>query len=193
MIKRRLKESDEQQNEESLYNSVDIDNRVIYLYDSVDEKAGLMIAKAMDKFRGEEPGKDVLIKINSTGGMIDVLIGIIAEIKEKTNEFKVHADITGLAYSAAAYISLFCDSVTMFKHSTYMFHYPIWSECNSDLMDHERSCIQLKKQWEPFIVDGLKNTKVSYTMYKKWLEEDKEKYFNAQECLDYGFIDEIYG
>ena len=81
---------------------VDESNNAIYIYGEIDINISLIVTNAIHKFWNNN--KDITININSPGGSFDATLSIITAIRNTEN--KVITNITGVAFSAAAYIAL---------------------------------------------------------------------------------------
>lgn len=133
--------------------------------------------------------ENINLHINSPGGSVFAAVAIANTLKN--HKAKVTAYIDGLAASAATIITSACDVVKMPKNALFMIHNPLtWAYGNKQ---------ELEKTG--ILLDKIKNSILETYLAKakdKTKEElsalmDEEKWFNAEEAKEYGFIDEIVG
>ena len=134
-------------------------------------------------------GKDLKLRINSPGGDVFAAQAIYNQLKSYTGN--ITACIDGLAASAATIITCAADKVVMPSNGIFMIHNPMCIVMG--YMDVPK----LKKMTDRLTV--VKQTIVNVYMKKcKNVSESKlnklmdaETWMNADEALDYGFVDEV--
>ena len=130
---------------------------------------------------------DVLnVYINSPGG--DVFAGQAIYSMLKRHKAKINVYIDGLAASIASLIAMAGDKVIMPANAMMMIHNPwTWGMGNSN--DFRKLADDLDKIRDSMIVAYEKK---SALMINEIIEiMDAETWLSAQDCLDYGFADEI--
>lgn len=134
-------------------------------------------------------GKDLKLRINSPGGDVFAAQAIYNQLKSYTGN--ITACIDGMAASAATIITCAADKVVMPSNGIFMIHNPMCIVI--DYMDVPK----LKKMTDR--LTAVKQTIVNVYMKKcKNVTEaklnklmDAETWMNADEALDYGFVDEV--
>ena len=147
-----------------------------------------------DKTIKEEIGnlgdvENINLHINSPGGSVFAAVAIANTLKN--HKAKVTAFIDGLAASAATIITSACDIVKMPKNALFMIHNPLtWAYGNKQEL--EKTGILLDKVKDSILETYLAKAK-GKTKEELSALMDEEKWFNAEEAKEYGFIDEIVG
>lgn len=134
-------------------------------------------------------GKDLKLRINSPGGDVFAAQAIYNQLKSYTGN--ITACIDGMAASAATIITCAADKVVMPSNGIFMIHNPM---C---IVMGYMNVPKLKKMTDMLTV--VKQTIVNVYMKKcKNVSESKlnklmdaETWMNADEALDYGFVDEV--
>lgn len=145
-----------------------------------------------DKTIKEEIGnlgdvENINVHINSPGGSVFAAVAIANTLKN--HKAKVTAFIDGLAASAATIITSACDVVKMPKNAMFMIHNPLtWAYGNKQEL--EKTGILLDKVKDSILETYLAKAK-GKTKEELSALMDEEKWFNAEEAKEYGFIDEI--
>lgn len=126
------------------------------------------------------------VYINSTGG--DVFAGQTIYSILKRHKAKVNVYIDGLAASIASLIAMAGDKVIMPVNAMMMIHNPwTWAEGNAN--DFRKLADDLDKIRESMVVAYENKSALTTDEIKEIM--DNETWLTAQECLDYGFADEI--
>lgn len=127
------------------------------------------------------------VYINSPGG--DVFAGQAIHSMLKRHKAKVNVYVDGLAASIASVIAMAGDKVIMPKNSMMMVHNP-WSIVAGNSADFRKMADDLDKIGKSIKEAYLsKATELDVEMLKELM--DDETWLTAQDCLDYGFADEI--
>ena len=133
--------------------------------------------------------ENINLHINSPGGSVFAAVAIANTLKN--HKAKVTAYIDGLAASAATIITSACDLVKMPKNALFMIHNPLtWAYGNKQEL--EKTGILLDKVKDSILETYLAKAK-DKTKEELSALMDEEKWFNAEEAKEYGFIDEIVG
>lgn len=129
---------------------------------------------------------EINVYINSNGGDANVAIAISNALKR--HKAKVVINIDGIAASAATLITCAGDIVKMPKNAFFMVHNP-WVVAAGDSEEMRRQADVLEKYKNAIIETYLQKVNIN----KEKLSElmDNESWLNAEEALEYGFIDEI--
>ena len=133
--------------------------------------------------------ENINLHINSPGGSVFAAVAIANTLKN--HKAKVTAYIDGLAASAATIITSACDVVKMPKNALFMIHNPLtWAYGNKQEL--EKTGILLDKVKDSILETYLAKAK-DKTKEELSALMDEEKWFNAEEAKEYGFIDKIVG
>ena len=180
-------------NKKPIFNYIqDIDESgiaTLYIYDTIGayfdpetEKVkctinGKDFAKEMEYL--QDKAKLICIRINSGGGNVLDGYGIIDSIL--SSKVPVHTYNVGIAASIASLIFLAGHRRIMNDYSTLMIHNPSMAENeNSKLLN------VIKKQLVTFLANNC-----IYSQQELSDLMDEETYFDAEECIESGLVDEI--
>lgn len=138
----------------------------------------------------------VTLKISSLGGSVDHAISIFDQLVEHGN---VTAELSAFVASAATLISLGAKTVRMNENAFYLIHKPMnwvdeWNYMNED--DIETLIEKLEKQKRELAKMTLQLAKMYMRKTGKSLNEiielmKEDTWLNAEEALEWGFVDEI--
>lgn len=139
----------------------------------------------------------VTVRVNSLGGRLDDGLDIAAQFEAHGN---VTCELFSLNASAATVLTLGAKKVRMHSSAFYLIHKPMvwidtWGNMNED--DIDKTIADLQKQ---------KNNTASFTLVLAKMYAIKssksvtdilnlmkeEKWLNAQEAKDWGFVDEVF-
>ena len=148
-----------------------------------------------NELTGQEKN-EVKVKISSLGGNIDDAISIYDQIIEHGN---VQVELSAFVASAATLISLGAKKIKMNENSFYLIHKAMnwvdeWGRMNED--DLEEIINKLEHQKQQLAKVTLTLAKMYVKKTGKSLEDitglmKKQIWLNAEEALQWGFIDEI--
>ena len=152
--------------------------------------AGVTAKKFAEELDGFGDIKRLHIHINSLGGdafAAQAIHSIIKDHKSKKTSY-----IDGVAASAATIIACGANEVVARLNSTYMIHHP-WGFCMGDAAEMEKSARDLRAITKPIVNvykdqvrDKIDEEKIRSLM-------DDETWMDAEEALEYGFVDRIKG
>lgn len=145
---------------------------------------------------GALKNKDVTVRINSLGGLLDHGLDIRQQF---IDHGKVTAYLFGYVASAATVASLGASKICISRYAFYLVHkvsnwVDAWGQMNADQID---ALIEQLKQ------NKLENDKMDLVLAQMYANKCKKKvndildilkkgeWLTAQEALDYGFVDEI--
>jgi ATP-dependent Clp protease protease subunit len=134
--------------------------------------------------------KRLHLHINSLGGDAFAAQAIYSVLKDHKSDKRSYID--GVAASAATLIACGADEVVARANSTYMVHHP-WGVCMGDADEMEKSARDLRAITKPIVAvyraqvrDKIDEDKIRQLM-------DDETWMDAEEALEYGFVDRIKG
>lgn len=158
----------------------------IYLYDVIDNWFGI----DSETFGKELDALDVDVihlRINSPGG--DVFDARAMYTALKRHSARVISHIDGLSASASTYVALAADEVRMTDGAMFMIHKG-WTMALGNA-DELRSTSELLDKVDASIAkDYAKKTGLEAAQLIAWMSE--EKWMDAQEAKELGFIDSIF-
>lgn len=134
-----------------------------------------------------EDGSDVILEVNSNGGLVTVGSDIYTLLKN----YKGHitAEITGMAASAASVAIMGADKVVISPTAQIMIHKALlnWVSGNSDDLESAANALKASDQG---IVNAY-SAKTGLTEDEIFDMMKKETYMSAQRAVELGFADEI--
>lgn len=167
-----------------------LEARRIFISDAIDNDSARDVIKKLWYLELKEPGKPILIVINSPGGSVDSGFAIWDQIKMISSP--VTTLVTGLAASFGSVLSLCAAPGRRFatKNARIMIHQPMTGGVirgqATDLEIHAREILKTR--------DALIDLYALATgKDKKTIERaiDRDTWMSAQEALDYGLLDGI--
>lgn len=158
-----------------LYGSIGSDE----WWDDISDKA---FKKEIDNLNVET----INLYINSPGGSVVSAIAIANSLKNHSANVIAHID--GIAASAATIITSACDKVKMPRNALFMIHNPLTVSVG-EKKDHEKTIEILDKMKNSIIETYLAKVNIERDFLSELM--DKETWLDADEALEYGFIDEI--
>lgn len=167
----------------------------IYFYNAITKKAILDLFVEIEKMNNRLSQESQLynfvpfieLHIHSGGG--DLYSGISAYDILKKNKIPIHTIIEGEACSAATLIALSGKKRYITENSMILVHQlRTWfSGKHNDLEDELKTSEKLMKSLKNIY---KKHTHLTDARLNKIIE--REEYLSSQECLQMGFVDEIY-
>lgn len=161
-------------------------NRVILLFDEINNVTSDILVSKIKTMNFLDPKKEITIEINSPGGDVSCGFSIINAIE--SSKAPIHTIITGQACSMGAMISIVGDKRSMYYNAYWMNH-PL-SEGQMDYLqfikDRTKFLIHLDSMTENLLKTYTKLTKrdlVKISTGELWLA--------AKECLEKGVVDKI--
>lgn len=136
--------------------------------------------------------KDILIKINSPGGVITDGLAIYDKINSVRSVCRVHTAVTGMAASMGAALLCMGDIGLRyaFEHSTIMIHQPLSGYYHGAKINDLRKSIQHTQKIEKQMTELLAGrSKISVDEMRA--QCDRDNYMSAEEALKIGLIDKI--
>jgi len=165
-------------------------NNKIFIVGEINNYMSLEISKSMQNIEEHcfKTNKNIEVYINSPGGFLDSCISIISTLKN--SEFEMTTDITGVAYSAGAFIALAGDYRKISKFGSIMLHTPSFI-IGEKLEDSENYIQHTREHFDRFIKHLIKDTKLSFNTFKQRCN-NKDWYLSPLEAKKIGIINDIY-
>lgn len=126
------------------------------------------------------------LHINCVGGDVFDGMAIYNILKKRTSETTVY--IEGIAASMGSVIALAADNVIMAENSLFMIH-NAWGGAMGEASEMRKTANLLEKISNEIADIYVKKTNLSYDKVKEMMDE--ETWLNADEALNYGFVDSI--
>lgn len=172
---------------DSIYNRL-LKERIIWLGSEVrDENANAICAQMM-LLAAEDPNKDIWLYINSPGGSITAGMAIY-----DTMQF-IQPDVATVAMGMAASMGQFLLSSGAkgkryaTPHTRVLMHQPSggFGGTATDVRINAELIMHMKK-----VLSELTAEQTGQPLEKILKDNDRDKWFTAQEALEYGFIDHV--
>lgn len=141
-----------------------------------------------------ETAKEPVIEfyINSHGGYAAELLSLISLIHmAKSVGIKIVTYNLGIAYSCGSLLAVMGDYKYMSRYADNLPHLGQAFICPTTVEQLERGARHVADWFSTIIDIYAQNTKISKKELTKILKDD-ECHLNAEECLKYGFCDEIF-
>jgi ATP-dependent Clp protease protease subunit len=164
--------------------------RRVFFSSPVDDQSALDTIRKLWFLEAQEPGKPILLVINSPGGSVDSGFAVWDQIKMMKSP--VTTLVTGLAASMGSILSLVAGKGKRFAtpHSRIMIHQPsIHGIIRGQATDLEIQAKEILKTRNLIINVYVEATGRKFEDLEKAL--DRDTWMNAQEAKDYGLIDKI--
>ncbi len=170
--------------------NVILESRRIFFGDQVDNRTASDAIRKLWYLELTDPGKPILMIINSPGGSVDAGFAVWDQVKMITSP--VYTLVTGLAASMGSVLSLCAAPGKRFatEHARIMIHQPSISGPvtgqATDLEIHAKEIIKTKDQLVSLYMEhtGLKKEEIEKAL-------DRDKWMTADEALKFGLLDKI--
>ncbi|MCB1213392.1 MAG: ATP-dependent Clp protease proteolytic subunit [Chlamydiia bacterium] len=165
-------------------------SRRIFLSDGVDSETANAIIEKLWYLDIEEPGKQILLIINSPGGTVDSGFAIWDQVQMISSP--VATLVTGLAASFGSVLSLCAPKGKRYatKNARIMAHQPLLRAVirgqATDLEIQAREMLKMRKALVDLYAEA---TGKSQEVIESIITRDS--WFSAQEALEFGLIDQI--
>ena len=163
-------------------------DRIIFLGTQVDDYTANVIQAQLLYLDSADPGKDILIYLNTPGGSVYAGLGIYDTMQYISSD--VSTICTGMAASMGAVLLVAGATGKRFalQHSRVMIHQPMGGAQGqaSDIEITAREIQKLKKELYTIIAD---HSGRPYEQIEK--DSDRDYWMTAAEAKEYGMIDEV--
>lgn len=164
-------------------------NRIIFLGSEVRDENANAICAQMLLLNAEDPHKDIYLYINSPGGSVDSGMAIFDTMQWISNDVATVA--MGLAASMGQFLLSAGTPGKRFAlpHSRIMMHQPSGGlgGTASDIRIQAEQSLHIKRTMAELIA---KHT--GQTLAQIEADSDRDRWFTAEQALEYGFIDHVY-
>ena len=173
---------------DSVYQSL-LANRIIFLGSEVRDENANAICAQMLLLNAEDPHKDIYLYINSPGGSVDSGMAIFDTMQWISN------DVATVAMGLAASMGQFLLSAGTpgkryaLPHSRIMMHQPSGGlgGTASDIRIQAEQSLHIKKTMAKLIAEHT-----GQSLEQIEADSDRDRWFTAEQALEYGFIDHVY-
>ncbi|MGI5950319.1 MAG: ClpP family protease [Brooklawnia sp.] len=173
---------------DNVYQSL-LANRIVFLGSEVRDDVANAICAQMLLLNAEDPVKDIYLYINSPGGSVDSGMAIYDTMQWISN------DVATVAMGLAASMGQFLLSAGSpgkryaLPHARILMHQPSGGigGTASDIKIQAEQSLHLKRQMAGLIA---KHTGQPLEQIER--DSDRDRWFTAQEALEYGFIDHVF-
>ncbi len=175
---------------EDKINGAMLDSRRLFLSDAIDNESANSIIKKIWYLEFTQPGKPILLVINSPGGSIDSGFAIWDQLKMITSP--VTTLVTGLAASMGSILSLCAEPKRRFAtpNSRIMIHQPmIGGVIKGQATDLEIQAKEILKTRQALVELYVKATGRSVESIERAI--DRDTWMSAEEALAFGLLDGI--
>ena len=164
-------------------------DRIIWLGSEVRDENANAICAQMLLLNAEDPHKDIYLYINSPGGSVDSGMAIFDTMQWISNDVATVA--MGLAASMGQFLLSAGTPGKRFAlpHSRIMMHQPSGGlgGTASDIRIQAEQSLHIKKT-----MAGLIAKHTGQTVEQIEADSDRDRWFTAEQALEYGFIDHVY-
>lgn len=177
-----------------ILNRLDESTAEMLIYDMIGEswfEEGLTAKRVANDLKELGNVKLLNVHINSQGGSVFHGVAIYNALRRFSNDTrKVHTYIDGAAFSIASVIAMAGDRVFMADNALLMIHDP-WALANGNANELRRLADLLDKSKAQIIRAYTRKTSESSESIAAMMSD--ETYLDADEALNYGFVDEVLG
>lgn len=173
---------------DNVYSSL-LANRIIFLGSEVRDENANAICAQMLLLNAEDPHKDIYLYINSPGGSVDSGMAIFDTMQWISN------DVATVAMGLAASMGQFLLSAGQpgkryaLPHSRIMMHQPSGGlgGTASDIRIQAEQSLHIKRTMAELIAQHT-----GQSVEQIEIDSDRDRWFTAEQALEYGFIDHVY-
>ncbi|MCE2983535.1 MAG: ATP-dependent Clp protease proteolytic subunit [Parachlamydia sp.] len=167
-----------------------LEKRRLFICDGVDGNLASDIIKKLWYLEISEPGKPILLVINSPGGAVDSGFAIWDQVKMISSP--VTTLVTGLAASMGSILSLCAAPKRRFAtpHSRIMIHQPLLSGViKGQATDLDIQAREMLKTRDGLIDIYVEATGKDFATIEKAI--DRDTWMTAKEAMDFGLLDGV--
>ena len=144
-------------------------------------------AKSMTDQFPEDINEDIILEVNSNGGLVTVGSEIYTALKNYDGHVTV--EVTGMAASAASVAIMGADTVKMSPTAQIMIHKALLTRASGNSDDLEKAVNALKSSDQSIINAYVSKTGLSEDEIFEMMKN--ETFMSANEAIEKGFADEL--
>ena len=162
--------------------------RIIFLGEEIDDEMANSIVAQLLLLDAENPEKDIMMYINSPGGVITAGMAIYDTMKH------VRADVCTICLGEAASMGAFLLSGgtkgkrMALPSARIMIHQPLGGAQGqaTDIEIEAKEILRMKKELNTLLAEHT-----GQTIEKIYADTERDNYMSAQEAVEYGLIDKV--
>lgn len=162
--------------------------RIIFLGEEIDDEMANSIVAQLLLLDAENPEKDIMMYINSPGGVITAGMAIYDTMKH------VRADVCTICLGEAASMGAFLLSAgtkgkrMALPSARIMIHQPLGGAQGqaTDIEIEAKEILRMKKELNTLLAEHT-----GQTIEKIYEDTERDNYMSSQEALEYGLIDKV--
>jgi ATP-dependent Clp protease protease subunit len=162
--------------------------RIVFLGSQVEDSVANLLCAQILLLAAEDPDRDIFLYINSPGGSVTAGMAIYDTMQYVQN------DVATVAMGLAASMGQFLLSAGAkgkryaLPHARIMMHQPSGGigGTASDIKIQAEQMLHIKKQMAELIAE-----QTGQTLEQVERDSDRDRWFTADEALEYGFIDSV--
>lgn len=162
--------------------------RIIFLGDEIDDELANSIVAQLLLLDSENPEKDIMMYINSPGGVITAGLAIYDTMKH------IRSDVATICLGEAASMGAFLLSAgtkgkrMALPSARIMIHQPLGGAQGqaADIEIEAKEILRMKKE-----LNTLLSEHTGQTLEKIYADTERDNYMSAAEAVEYGLIDKV--
>ncbi len=162
--------------------------RIIFLGEEIDDELANSIVAQLLVLDAENPEKDIMMYINSPGGVITAGMAIYDTMKH------IRADVCTICLGEAASMGAFLLSGgtkgkrMALPSARIMIHQPLGGAQGqaTDIEIEAKEILRMKKELNTLLAEHT-----GQTIEKIYADTERDNYMSAQEAVEYGLIDKV--
>ena len=162
--------------------------RIIFLGEEIDDELANSIVAQLLVLDSENPEKDIMMYINSPGGVITAGLAIYDTMKH------IRADVATICLGEAASMGAFLLSAgtkgkrMALPSARIMIHQPLGGAQGqaTDIELEAKEILRMKKE-----LNTLLSEHTGQTIEKIYADTERDNYMSAAEAVEYGLIDKV--
>ena len=168
---------------------IDIDNRIIHLFEDIDADSASKITKGIQIMIAKDKNKPIDIYINTFGGCAYSGLFLYDFIRcQRETEIRTYA--CGCVMSAGSLVFFAGDERYMYENSVIMLHSVASMAEGKVFLELNNETEECKKIYKQLCNIYAENTKPNYKEWYRWLKfEDKN--YRKDKALELGFVNKI--
>ena len=162
--------------------------RIIFLGEEIDDEMANSIVAQLLLLDSENPEKDIMMYINSPGGVITAGFAIYDTMKH------IRADVSTICLGEAASMGAFLLSAgtkgkrMALPSARIMIHQPLGGAQGqaTDIEIEAKEILRMKKELNTLLAEHT-----GQSIEKIYADTERDNYMSAQEAVEYGLIDKV--
>lgn len=162
--------------------------RIIFLGEEIDDDMANSIVAQLLVLDSENPEKDIMMYINSPGGVITAGLAIYDTMKH------IRADVSTICLGEAASMGAFLLSAgtkgkrMALPSARIMIHQPLGGAQGqaTDIEIEAKEILRMKKELNTLLAEHT-----GQTLEKIYADTERDNYMSAQQAVEYGLIDRV--